>query len=54
MKVKVIKDYNDEEYNRLFEKCEELKVENNENSDFYHIWEENKLFLIPKDHCVKV
>lgn len=51
MKVEVIKEYIDEENNYLFEVGKHIKVEDAKNSDFYHIWKDNKLYLVPKRNC---
>lgn len=54
MKVKVTVPYYDEEMDRWFMHGEILNVEDKDNSDFYHIWEKNKLYLIKKNCCEKL
>lgn len=51
MKVKVIVPYYEKDLDRWFEKGEIINVEDKENSDFYHIWKGNKLYLIKKSNC---
>ena len=51
IKIKVIKDYKDVEENFYFLCGDVYIAENNEFSDFYHIWDKNKLYIILKECC---
>lgn len=53
LKIEVKKEYYDIGINHYFKLGEKYVASNNELSDFYHIWDGNKLLLIPKSH-VKV
>lgn len=54
MKIQVIKSYDDWEPNKHFDIGEEYSIKNsdiNDNSDYYHIWNRSKLWIIPKENC---
>lgn len=54
MKVKVTLPYYDSEMDKQFVIGEIINVEDKKNSDYYHIWKENKLYLIEKKCCEKI
>ena len=54
MKVKVVVPYVDVHGNKEFNKNDVINVTDNVNSDWYHIWEGNNLYIIPKVNCKKI
>ena len=44
-------DYDNLQNTRFYDKGESLKVDENEYGDYYHLWVDNKLDLIPKKLC---
>lgn len=54
MKIRIIKPYDDWEPNKHFDIGEEYVIKNsdiNDNSDYYHIWNGSKLWIVPKENC---
>lgn len=48
----ILKDnFDDVRNTKFYNKGDCLKVEDNEYSDYYHLWSGNKLDLIPKKIC---
>lgn len=54
IKIEVEKEYHDKGSDHYFKVGEKYSADNNELSDFYHIWNGNDLWLIPKSHVKKV
>lgn len=54
MKVKVIEGYHDVHGGKKFKVGDIIDVTENQNSDWYHIWDKVSLYIIPKLCCEKI
>ena len=54
MKVKVITPYVDVHGDKEFTRDEVINVYDHPNSEWYHIWEGTKLYIIPKENCKRI